>query len=699
MDTTEIRTESPAAIPNVITELPPPAVRGERLLATLEKACAWTDGFFEKLCPAELNPLAQSGRAANFALVQAVVSGVLMLLWYSPSVQFAYSSLESIQGVTLGGIVRAAHRYSSDLLMLLLFVHASRMLFARKFSGSRWLPWVSGIFLIALIWFIGWTGYWLVWDQPAQQIAVTSINLLDTFPIFGEPLGRSFLANRLVPSLLFFVIFFLHMLLPLGIAVGLVVHLLRLSRVKLLPDWRLAVAMTIGLLLAAVCIPAPLDPAADMAVKAETFTVDAWYMTPLALGLRFQQTGLWIAIFGTLAACAAIPWILGRRRKPEIYQAVVDVPRCHSCSQCVNDCPFDAVTLVPRTDGKRFPSQAWVDPTKCVGCGVCNGSCDSAGIGLTWFNNLVEEDRIMKTFTGNLEKGESPWIAFVGGDVDGGFTLIDNRIWSNRLSNYQVFTVPTASWVRANFVEQLLKDKAKGVLVVRDGRIESTARDGNQWVSDRLKGIRGPEFRPERAGGNTKWRVIDYDPASPATLMQEAEAFQSDVGQSPQAVKKYGFLKLAAAAIILSLGLGAGALAPSHLTVTNPTSPEPEIVFSFKTLGDFVTPQEIDSEPDLSKPIHMRGRSTEKPRRSPVTIRMTIDGETREQTFQARGISKDGPAMGEWRHRVEAGEHTVQIEVITGQDTVSQQWQKVMNAKMRYVHVITYDPQNGFRLE
>ena len=699
MDTGIPKVEASAGIGPVASQYPEPEVRGEPVLVKLDRAWAWLDGQIQKLCPTELNPLANSGRAANFALIQAVVSGVLMLLWYSPSVQFAYPSLEAIEGRSLGGIVRAAHRYSSDILMLLLFVHAARMLFARKFVGARWLPWVSGVGLIALIWFIGWTGYWLVWDQPAQQVALTSINLLDTLPVWAEPLGRSFLANRLVPSLLFFVIFFLHMLLPLGIAIGLVVHLLRLNRVKLLPDWRLGVAMTVALLLASAIIPAPLDETADMAVKAERFTVDAWYMTPLALGLRFQQTGLWMAIFGTLGLCMAIPWILGRRRKVNTFQAGVEVSRCHSCSQCMNDCPFDAITLVPRTDGKAFPSQASVDPTKCVGCGVCNGSCDSAGIGLSWFNNLVEEERILTSFSQAIKDGVSPWIAFVPGDLEGGMAHLDTDKWKSRLSGYHVEPIPTASWVRANFVEQLLKNHANGVLVLRDSRPEAIARDGNQWISDRLEQKRAPEFRPNRASDNVNWKVIDFDAADLDSLQKEAEGFRLAKATDRSQKKQPGFLKLTLAAFILSLGLGGAAIAPSHLTVTNPAPSDPEIVFAFKALGDLISTENTPTEEDLSKPVHMRGRTTEKPHRSPVTLQITIDGKQEETQFTARGVSNDGPAIGEWRQYVSVGPHTISIKLVTGPDSEPIGWSGNIETQSRRLHVITYNPNDGFRVE
>ena len=115
-------------------------VRGEGLWRRVDAGLAWVDAVLGRWVPAEYNLLAHAGAAANVALLVAVGSGVAMFLWYSPSLQFAHASLAAIQGHTLGGWVRAMHRYSSDLAMLLLVWHAARTFFARKFSGARWLP-------------------------------------------------------------------------------------------------------------------------------------------------------------------------------------------------------------------------------------------------------------------------------------------------------------------------------------------------------------------------------------------------------------------------------------------------------------------------------------------------------------------------------------------------------------------------------
>lgn len=664
---------------------PPPApVRGDPFFRRVDDLFAALDGWIARWLPAEFNPLAHAGAAANVALLIAVASGVLLLIWYSPSLQFAYPSLAAIQGRTLGGTVRALHRYSSDLTMLFLVVHAGRVFFARKFGGARWLPWVSGIAMLALIWFIGWTGYWLAWDQPAQQVAVSSIQLLDALPIFGEPLGRLFILDRTVPSLLFFVVFFLHMLLPLAIAIGLAVHLARVSRARLLPRWGVCAALLGGLVVASFALPAPLDEPAHMTAKAAAFSVDAWYLSPLALALRFQHAGLWVALAGGVGLGALVPWLLGRRVPRPVYQATVDLARCHACTQCVQDCPFDAITMVARTDGKRFPSQAQVDPLRCVGCGVCAGSCDSEGIGLGWFDTRVQEARLAEEITTAIAARRASCVAFVAAEIRGPVPT---------LAGYDVHRVPTASWVRPKFLERLFTVGVRGVLVLRDARAEAWARDGGRWVAARLAGERKPILRPERAAGGA-WHVADYDPSRPADVVRLAEEFRRGVVRRA-APSRSGFV---AASLALAVIVGGVTVAPSHLRVNNPAPAAPELVLSFKAFGARVAAAAPDAAAEAAKPVHMRGRTLENPRRADITLSLTIDAVTEQRTFPAKGLSHDGPAIGEWRMPWTAGDHYVVIEIDAGTPSVAR-WEGTLRATERRLNVITYDPAAGFVVE
>ncbi|HWL17207.1 MAG TPA: cytochrome b N-terminal domain-containing protein [Opitutus sp.] len=665
-------------------------------LARVDRALAWCDSLLARWLPAEHNPLAQAGTAANLALAIAVVSGVALLIWYSPSLQFAYPSIADIHGRTLGGWVRAMHRYSADLAMFFIVVHALRVFFARKFAGARWLPWISGLGLIGLVWFIGWTGYWLVWDQPAQQVAVSSMRLLDGLPIFGEPMARLYVADRLVPSLLFFVVFFLHMLLPLAIAVGLAVHLVRVSRARLFPRWPLMLALGVGLALASVLVPAPLDEPAQMAVKAPAFTVDAWYLAPLALALRLQHAGLWLALLGTGLFAVTIPWWLGRRRVAARQQAFVTESRCHACTQCVQDCPFDAITMEPRTDGKPFPSRALVDPAKCVGCGVCAGSCDSEAMSMTWFDTRREEARMEREILETVAAGGPAWVAFVGADIDGGLGLFLSARWRERLPDYQVQAIPTASWLRPKFVEQLFRRGVRGVLVVRDARAEAAARDGNRWVLARLAGERHPVFRSARAGGNENWLVLDADLSDWRAVAKAAAEFQKGRAQTNARPARW---RIAVAGVALAIGVSAAVVAPSHLVANNPAPAEPEFVFSFRALGEKVAAVAADPAAEAAKPVHMRGVSAQKVHRSAVTVRVTIDGEKVERVFRPKGISGDGPAIDEWRFALPAGGHRVAVELLPGPTAPALRWDGVIEGRDRRITVLTYEPGAGFRLE
>ncbi|HEU5322879.1 MAG TPA: hypothetical protein VFX28_18890, partial [Methylomirabilota bacterium] len=51
------------------------------------------------------------------------------------------------------------------------------------------------------------------------------------------------------------------------------------------------------------------------------------------------------------------------------------------CQQCFQDCPFDAIRMLPGLHPERHPLRADVQPDLCVSCGLCAGSCASLAIG------------------------------------------------------------------------------------------------------------------------------------------------------------------------------------------------------------------------------------------------------------------------------------------------------------------------------
>jgi len=92
--------------------------------------------------------------------------------------------------------MRSLHRYASDALVLVVLVHALREFAMDRMRGNRWVPWVTGIPLLWFLYACGITGYWLVWDQLAQYVAVATTEWLDSIGIFAEPIARNFLDSE-----------------------------------------------------------------------------------------------------------------------------------------------------------------------------------------------------------------------------------------------------------------------------------------------------------------------------------------------------------------------------------------------------------------------------------------------------------------------------------------------------------------------
>ena len=677
---------------------PPPPVRAARLFAAGDRLLTRADTLLERVLPRALNPLAQLGPAANAMLLLATLSGVLLLFWYSASVQSAWHSLADLGPRSFGGLVRSVHRYSSDLTMLLLLAHAMRTLLARKFADARWLAWVSGLGLLGLVWFIGWTGYWLVWDQRAQLLALDTMKVLDVLPVFGEPMQRLFTTDRTVPSLLFFVVFFLHLTLPLGIVAGLVLHLARLSRASWLPDWRLSAWLTGAVTVAALVYPATNAAVAQMAVKPATLTLDWWYLWPLAVTTRLSGGGIWLATTLATAGLMTVPWWLARRRPRPVYQATVNVSRCFSCTLCSHDCPFGAITMVPRTDGKPFPSQAEIDPDRCIGCGICAGACDTQGIGLAWFDAQQVTRELEDFVTAEVARGVAPALAFVCAQSDGGWELFDQAGWARRLPGYTVRPVPCIGWIEPKVIERLISKGAAAVLCVGCGSGESFCREGNRWLSARLQGTREPEFRPGRADPR-KVAQLDFDPLRPQLLTAAAvnlRQLQPVANAAPRSR-----LGLAGAVALLTVATLAGLLAVSDAPFRNPAPADAEFIFTFRALGGRVPASApVSTAPD-DRPIHMRATGPAGRTRTAVVVRLEVDGRSEQRVYRPKGLQSDGASVGEWRVPLTPGRHRITVSVAAGEapDAPRQDWSAEIDSVPGRLVVLAFDSVSGFQLE
>lgn len=345
--------------------------------STLRRGFDRVERILDRIFGADWNPLAQLGPLGWFLFWIVAVTGIYLFAFFDTGVTRAWESVAWISGAQWwhAGITRSLHRYATDLMVLVMFTHLLREWAMDRYRGKRWFSWVTGVPLIWFVYLSGITGYWLVWDDLAQYVATVSTELLDTLGIFAEPIARNFLSPQNLSSRFFTLMVFLHIAIPLLLLLLMWIHVQRISSARTKPPRGLAVITLTALVGAALIAPAPLGPAADLSTVPARVGLD-WFVLSLYPVIESLPPGLiWAGVLGFTVLLAGLPWLPPRREKGA---AQVFLDHCNGCARCVEDCPYEAITLVPRTDDLPFTQQAQVDPSRCVACGICMGSCPSS---------------------------------------------------------------------------------------------------------------------------------------------------------------------------------------------------------------------------------------------------------------------------------------------------------------------------------
>lgn len=703
---------SPGAAPRTRAAPPPapdldhpehePRVLGGAILRSLERAFLLFDRLVGATIPDQLNPFLHTGAVATMSLIVATASGILLLFWYRPSVHQAFPSVAAMASTPwTAGLLRSLHRYGSDAAIFFTLVHALRVFFERRFTGPRWLAWVTGVTAVAALWFVGWTGYWLVWDTRAHAVAVGTARTLDVLPMFSDPMGRSFLTDGSLNSLLFFVVFFIHMLVPLLVVVLLVLHLARLARSR----WVTRVPLTIwtlGMLLAlSAVMPADSAAPAHMSEIRRSYTIDAWYLAPIALTDRLGGGALWSALLVAGTVLGTMPWWMKRRR---LRVATIHPERCTACTQCYTDCPYNAITMIPRTDGSsKYDRQANVDATKCVGCGICAASCDTLGTNLEGFSTVTELRLLDDWLPLGSDAVEAPVVVFRCAHAAGAEFDVDPA--NGRcagLAGARVLAIPCVGWLHALMIERVLRRGAAHVVVASCGPGECHYREGNEWLRQRVEGERGPSPRAEFAP-RERLHILALDRTRGRDLRRMVAALSSGAGVAgsvaPGPARPTRALAGAAAAVLAAL-VATGVGAASQWRYTSPAYPGSELVVTFKHPGQVSEHYRDLSAAELEKiPVHMRRQRVYARARAAVRMRVTVDGErVVGRAYAPTGLWHDGNSIAVEMLPVPTGEHVVSVAISDSHDPDDWSFRTVQRLTFAREarRVIVFDRSSGF---
>lgn len=168
------------------------------------------------------------GGICLFLFVIQVITGILLLLYYTPSVDAAYESIHFIMSqVKFGWLIRSVHSWSANILIGAIFVHMFSAFFLKAYRPPRELTWISGFFLLLIFLAFGFSGYLLPWNKLSFFATRVGTDIVGTLPLIGEKIKDFILGGPMVSGATISRFFWLHVaVLPALTTVLLAVHLL-----------------------------------------------------------------------------------------------------------------------------------------------------------------------------------------------------------------------------------------------------------------------------------------------------------------------------------------------------------------------------------------------------------------------------------------------------------------------------------------
>lgn len=443
------------------------------------------------------NPLYQLGALSFLFFWIMVVSGIYLFVFFETSMSEAWVSVERMtrEQWYLGGVMRSLHRYASAAMAVTVTAHLLREFALGRFRGARAFSWISGVPLLWLLFASAIGGYILVWDQLAQYSAIRISEWLDWLPVFGDPLARNFVSNATLSDRLFSLLVFLHIAIPLFLLVGMLVHIKRIKLARTNPTRTLLVGTGAAMVAVSLIHPATSMPPADLAIAPALVDLDWVYMNVFPLLDRIGPGALWLLLGGLSVGLIALPR-LSALRAHEQQPARVDPANCNGCSWCFQDCPFDAIVMMPQ-EAKPGMRQARVNPDLCTGCGICVGACPSA----TPFRHVDELvsgieipgyplDRLRREATAALD----------GLPVSGGTVVFGcdhaAAVEDQAADDVVTMSLPCSALLPPSFIDFIARQpRVAGVLVSGCHPEACFQRQGSQWLAERIAGERNPHVR------------------------------------------------------------------------------------------------------------------------------------------------------------------------------------------------------------
>jgi ubiquinol-cytochrome c reductase cytochrome b subunit len=176
--------------------------------------------------PPNISYLWNFGVLAGFFLVVQIATGIFLAMFYVPSSDAAFNSVQYImRDINYGWLLRYVHANGASFFFIVVYVHVFRGLYYNSYVTPRELLWSLGVVILIVMILTAFLGYVLPWGQMSFWAATVITSLASAIPIVGEYVVIWLWGGYSVDNATLNRFFSLHYLLPFVIALLALLHI------------------------------------------------------------------------------------------------------------------------------------------------------------------------------------------------------------------------------------------------------------------------------------------------------------------------------------------------------------------------------------------------------------------------------------------------------------------------------------------
>ena len=179
--------------------------------------------------PRNLNYWWNFGSLAGIFLLIQIITGIVLAMHYTPSVEGAFASIEHImRDVNYGWLIRYVHMNGASFFFIVVYIHIFRGLYYGSYKSPREVLWWLGLIILLLMMATAFMGYVLPWGQMSFWGATVITNLFSAIPVVGTAVVEWLWGGFAVDNALLNRFFALHYLFPFLIVGVVILHIVAL---------------------------------------------------------------------------------------------------------------------------------------------------------------------------------------------------------------------------------------------------------------------------------------------------------------------------------------------------------------------------------------------------------------------------------------------------------------------------------------